>query len=111
MYSKDEQRQVIDNIKKTIGEQNSALIYDDLANLITNYDVTLDDINEKDEEIKKIKAENDELLKVNGKLFQKVTSKVDDKPDFNIDNNKNNVDKPHTITLDEVFDEKGNFID
>lgn len=110
MYSKDELKQVIDNIKKTIGEQNSALINDDLANLITNYDVTLDDINVKDDEIKKIKAENDELLKVNGKLFQKVTSKVDDKPDFNIDNNKNN-DKPHTITLDEVFDEKGNFID
>ena len=111
MYSKDELKQVIDNIKKTIGEQNSALINDDLANLITNYDVTLDDINVKDDEIKKIKAENDELLKVNGKLFQKFTSKVDDKPDFNIGNNQNNNDKPHTITLDEVFDSNGNFIE
>ena len=60
----------------------------------------------KKEEKDKIKQENEELLKVNGKLFQKVTTKIDD-----INEEIKDKKEDEEISIDEIIDEKGNFIE
>ena len=57
----------------------------------------------KDNEITKLKQTNENLLKVNANLFQQVG--VED----NIVKNKNNETNEKKFSLKDAFDEKGNF--
>ena len=113
MLSRDEHSEVITKIRDTIGEQNSALISDELLDLVANYDSIITEIGDKNKEVEdikeekeKIKQENEELLKVNGKLFQKVTTKIDD-----INDEIKDKKEDEEISIDEIIDEKGNFIE
>ncbi len=57
----------------------------------------------KDNEITKLKQTNENLLKVNANLFQQVG--VED----NTIKNKNNETNEKKFSLKDAFDEKGNF--
>ena len=57
----------------------------------------------KDNEITKLKQTNENLLKVNANLFQQVG--VED----NIVKNKNNETNEKKFSLKDAFDDKGNF--
>lgn len=107
MISIDELKVLIDKIKEGLDETQSALISEDLLSIISNYQLAIDELNKVNEEIGKLKADNEELLKVNGRLFQKIGFEEDIKDESS---ELPSEESEEEITLDEVIDEKGELI-
>lgn len=102
---KNEELETITNsIKEKLGEENVALISDDLGLLITKNTEAYNNSVNKDKEIAKIKDDKEKLVLANGKLLQQVSmtnedSYVKEKTD----------DKKSSFSFRDAFDEKGNF--
>lgn len=96
---------LIGKIRTSIGEENAALTSEDFLGAISAFNNLYDELEEANNTITKQKATNDELLKTNGKLFQKIG--------FNNPEPTSIVDKlpkeEKTITIDEIIDERGGF--
>lgn len=107
MISIDELKVLIDKIKEGLDETQSALISEDLLSIVSNYQLAIDELAKVTEELDKIKADNEELLKVNGRLFQKIGFDEDIKDESAELGSENEEEE---ITLDEVIDEKGELI-
>ena len=107
MISIDELKVLIDKIKEGLDETQSALISEDLLSIVSNYQLAIDELAKVSEELDKIKADNEELLKVNGRLFQKIGFDEDIKDESA---ELGSEEKEEEITLDEVIDEKGELI-
>ena len=104
MLNKEEFETLINSIKDRLDETTSALISEDLLSIISNYTLALDEISKGVEEIDKLKADKDELLKVNGRLFQKVGWGGGGKEDA-----KQEVEGEE-MTIEDIVDEKGELI-
>ena len=63
---------LVTGIKDKVDEKSGAVISEDLLGIMSNYKTLEDGIKERDDEIKKLQADKDELLAVNGRLFQKI---------------------------------------
>lgn len=63
---------LVTGIKDKVDEKSGAVISEDLLGIMSNYKTLEDGIAERDNEIKKLQADKDELLAVNGRLFQKI---------------------------------------
>lgn len=107
MLSIDELKTLIDKIKEGLDETASALISEDLLSIVSTYQLALDEIAKKSEELEKLVADNEELLKVNGRLFQKIGFEEDIKDESE---ELKSEGEEEEITLDEVIDEKGELI-
>lgn len=93
------------SIQEKLGEETSAMITDDLANIITiksNYDKELED-NKK--QITKLKKDKDVLIEANGNLLQKVKMGAEPKE---VEPEKKKTDAKN-FNFSAMFDEKGNF--
>lgn len=106
MLSIDELKVLIDKIKEGLDETQSALISEDLLSIISNYQLAIDEIAKINEELGKLKADNEELLKVNGRLFQKIGFEEDIKDE----SAELPSEEAEEITVEEVIDEKGDLI-
>ena len=106
MLSIDELKVLIDKIKEGLDETTSALISEDLLSIISNYQLALDEIASAKESIDKLTSDNEELLKVNGRLFQKIGFDEDIKDE----SAELPSEESEEITLEEVIDEKGELI-
>ena len=106
MLSIDELKVLIDKIKEGLDETQSALISEDLLSIISNYQLAIDELAKVNEELGKIKADNEELLKVNGRLFQKIGFEEDIKDE----SAELPSETEEEITVEEVIDEKGDLI-
>ena len=104
MISYEELEKIVNGLKDKLDETTSALISDDLVNIISNYKLGIDEIAELNENIKSLQSEKDELLKVNGKLFQKVGFENKEEKKEDDTNNDEEID------IDEVINEKGEII-
>lgn len=107
MLSIDELKTLIDKIKEGLDETASALISEDLLSIVSTYQLALDEIAKKSEELEKLVSDNEELLKVNGRLFQKIGFEEDIKDESE---ELKSEGEEEEITLDEVIDEKGELI-
>lgn len=107
MLSIDELKTLIDKIKEGLDETASALISEDLLSIVSTYQLALDEIAKKSEELEKLVSDNEELLKVNGRLFQKIGFEEDIKDESE---ELSSEGEEEEITLDEVIDEKGELI-
>ena len=105
MLSYEELETLINSIKEKLDETTSALVSEDLLSIISNYKLGIDKIAELSSDIEKLKADKDELLKVNGRLFQKVgfDKEVEE---------EEKIDTPDTeeLKVEDVIDEKGELI-
>ena len=109
MLSKEDFEKLVNKIKDGLDDTTSALISEDLLNVISNYNMAVDSIEETKTENDKLKADKDELLKVNGRLFQKIGF---DKEDAEDDGKKEEKeDDKEEIKIEDVIDEKGEIID
>lgn len=105
MMSFEDFESLINKIKDSLDETTSALLSEDLLSIVSNYKIGLDKIEEVSKDLEKIKSDKDELLKVNGKLFQQIGF---DKPE------ENDVtpleDEEDEVKIEDVIDEKGELI-
>lgn len=105
MLSKEEFEQLINKIKEGLDETQSALISEDLLAIVSNYNNAVDSIEEMKTENDKLKSDKEELLKVNGKLFQKIGFEKEEEPEAET---KEEVEE---IKIEDIIDEKGDLKD
>ena len=106
MLSYEELETLINSIKEKLDETTSALVSEDLLNIISNYKLGIDKIAELTSDIEKLQEDKDELLKVNGRLFQKVGfDKEEVEPA-----KEEMAEETEEITVEDVIDEKGELI-
>lgn len=68
----DELQGIIDSLSGKLGEENQALIVDDIGKLITINSGVVKELEMKDAEISKLKANNEKLITANGNLLQSL---------------------------------------
>ena len=107
MLSKEEFEKLINNLKDKLDETTGALVSEEILATISAYNNGFDEYEKSVEEVEKLKGEKEELLKVNGKLYQRIgfdkeQEKEDDK--FEDDEDK------EEIKIEDVIDEKGDLI-
>ena len=107
MLSKEEFEKLINNLKDKLDETTSALVSEELLATLSAYNNGFDEYEKSVEEVEKLKGEKEELLKVNGKLYQKIGfDKEEEKED---DKFEDDEDKEE-IKIEDVIDEKGDLI-
>ena len=105
MLTKEEFEGLITSIKDKLDETTQALISDDLVGVLSSYGNALDEIASLGEKITGLETDKEELLKVNGRLFQKVGF---DKEEEVVEEAKE--DNEEKLEIEDVIDEKGELI-
>jgi len=102
--SYEEMETLISSMKEKLDDTTSAMVSEDLLGMLGSYKGLVDSIAEKDEEIGKLKADKDELLAVNGRLFQKIG--------FDKEESKEEVEQPQKeeVQIEEIINERGDLI-
>lgn len=109
MMTYEELETLVNSIREKIGEDASALISEDLLNIVSNYKLGIDEVEKLTGEVDTLKTEKDELLKVNGRLFQKVGFEKEEVKDEIIE--KHEDEKSADEIIDDLIDEKGEIKD
>lgn len=107
MISKEEFETLINNLREKLDETTVALVSEEILATIAAYNNGYDEYEKSIEEVEKLKGEKEELLKVNGKLYQKIGF---DKEDVEDDDTKEEDRKEEEIKIEDVIDEKGDLI-
>lgn len=105
MISKEDFEKLIDNLRGKLDETTVALVSEEILATISAYNNGFDEYEKTIEEVEKLKGEKEELLKVNGKLYQKIG--------FDKDEEEKEDDKKEDeeeIKIEDVIDEKGELI-
>lgn len=103
MFTREELETYISDMRNQLDENTSALLSENFLSIIANYGNALDRIVELETENTNLKNTNDELLKVNGKLFQKIgfeKEEIEEKTE----------ETPEEIKIEDVVNEKGELI-
>lgn len=94
----------LDSMKEKLGEENAALISDDLGNLITKNTEVYNMMENKDKEIERLNGLNQKLVSANGSLLQQVGAGFERNP------HDDEEDTPKkSFNFRDAFDEKGRF--
>lgn len=100
----EELNNYIDSIKEKLGDENSALISDDLGSLITRNTEVYNTLENKDKEIERLNGLNQNLVSANGKLLQQVSAGFEKNP------HANEEEPPKkSFNFRDAFDDKGHF--
>ena len=105
MISKEEFEKLINNLRDKLDETTVALVSEEILATISAYNNGFDEYTKSIEEVEKLKGEKEELLKVNGKLYQRIGFDREKKDD-NIEDKKDEEE----IKIEDVIDEKGELI-
>lgn len=105
MISKEEFETLINNLRDKLDETTVALVSEEILATISAYNNGYDEYSKSVEEVEKLKGEKEELLKVNGKLYQRIGFDREEKED-NIEDGKDEEE----IKIEDVIDEKGELI-
>lgn len=110
--TREEFKSLVDGIKEKLDETTGALLAEDLIAILSAYNGKMEEIDKLAEENMNLKKDNEEILKVNGQLFQKVGSIPSEKntEEKIIDDDKEEIPEEEKITIDDVIDEKGDLI-
>lgn len=105
MISKEDFEKLIDNLRGKLDETTVALVSEEILATISAYNNGFDEYEKSIEEVEKLKGEKEELLKVNGKLYQKIGFDKDEE-----DDKKEVEPDEEEIKIEDVIDEKGELI-
>lgn len=105
MISKEEFETLINNLRDKLDETTVALVSEEILATISAYNNGFDEYTKSIEEVEKLKGEKEELLKVNGKLYQRIGFDREEKED-----NIEDVKDEEEIKIEDVIDEKGELI-
>ena len=106
MLSKEEFETLINNLREKLDETTSALVSEEILATLSAYNNGFDEYTKSIEEVEKLKGEKEELLKVNGKLYQKIGFDKEDTIGKKVDDVEDNEE----IKIEDVIDEKGELI-
>lgn len=106
MLTKEEFEGLINSIKEKLDETTQALVSDDLVGVLSSYGNAMDEIASLGEKIVGLEADKEELLKVNGKLFQKVGFNKEEEPE----GEKVDDTEEEKLEIEDIIDEKGELI-
>ena len=107
MLSKEEFETLINNLRGKLDETSVALVSEELLATISAYNNGYDEYEKSVEEVEKLKGEKEELLKVNGKLYQKIGFDNEPEETATEDAKEETEDE---IKIEDVIDEKGELI-
>ena len=93
------------SMEKKLGKENSSLIADDMASLITLNSEKDKSITTQNEEIEKLKKDKETLIQANGNLLQKISQESEE---ILIPKTEEKEDKK-PFNFHDMFDSKGNF--
>lgn len=106
MLTKEEFETLINNLREKLDETTSALVSEEILATLSAYNNGFDEYTKSIEEVEKLKGEKEELLKVNGKLYQKIGFDKEDTIEEKVDD----VEDGEEIKIEDVIDEKGDLI-
>lgn len=106
MISKEEFEKLINNLRDKLDETTVALVSEEILATISAYNNGYDEYTKSVEEVEKLKGEKEELLKVNGKLYQRIGFDREEEKEDNIEDLKDE----EKIKIEDVIDEKGELI-
>lgn len=94
-----------DSLASKLGDEQNALIADDLGTLITKNSETQKELKAKQDEVERLKSLNEKLVIANGNLLKQVPTEK---------SVKKSGDEPEAVSqkidLRTAFDAKGNFV-
>lgn len=105
----DEYQKRLNKIKETVGEDSYAQINDTLIELQEDNTNLNNTIEEKEKNYKDLNEKYKKVLETNGNLIQKISNNIAN--NNNNDYNDDGEQKEKKITIEDIFDEKGNFKD
>lgn len=97
---------IVKNMQEKLGEENSSLISDDFASLMTFQNNQEKEISTRNEKIARLEKTNESLVRANGNLLQQVA-------DFTTEDesmSETEVKKPEPLDYRTLFDKNGKFI-
>lgn len=106
MLTKEEFETLITSIKEKLDETVQALVSEDLLGVLSSYNNAIDEIGSLGKKITKLETDKEELLKVNGSLFQKIGFDKEEEKEPEV-NEGEDVEK---LEIEDVIDEKGELI-
>ena len=106
MLTKEEFETLITSIKEKLDETVQALVSEDLIGVLSSYNNAIDEISSLSDKITKLETDKEELLKVNGSLFQKIGFDKEEEKEPEA-NEGEDVEK---LEIEDVIDEKGELI-
>lgn len=106
MISKEEFEKLINNLRDKLDETTAALVSEEILATISAYNNGFDEYEKSTQEVEKLKGEKEELLKVNGKLYQRIGFDKEEKEDDKFEDDEDNEE----IKIEDVIDEKGDLI-
>lgn len=108
MIELDKFNENINTLRGKLDETTVALVSEDLLNITSMYANASDEYSKMGEEVEKLKTEKEELLKVNGRLYQKIGfDKVEEETKNEFKENNNVAQE---IKIEDVINEKGEII-
>lgn len=105
MISKEEFEELINNLRGKLDETTLALVSEEILATLSAFNNAYDEYSKTVEEVEKLKGEKEELLKVNGKLYQRIgfdSEEEKEEKDDNVEEEK--------LEIEDVIDEKGDLI-
>ena len=105
MLTKEEFESLISSIKEKLDETTQALVSEDLLGVLSSYSNAVDEIASLGEKLTKLEGDNAELLKVNGKLFQKIGFENEEQEEVLPED-----EVKEEMSIEEIIDEKGELI-
>ena len=95
---------ITNSIKEKLGEENIALISDDLGDLLSENTQTISTLNDLNKKITDMQEKNDMLIKANSRLLSQIPMEVEDTKE-----QKEEKETPKIFSIKDVFDERGHF--
>ena len=96
---------ITNSIKEKLGDDNVALIGDDLGMLITENNKSVNTINDLNKQVENLTSKNALLTSANSRLLSQIPMEKEDSKD----KEKEEESKPKEFTLKDLFDSKGHF--
>lgn len=96
-----------EDLQSKIGKEKASLIADNIATLISDNMQVNKILDEKDEEIKKLTEDKENLMTTNMNLLQQIPMSEETKPSID---KKEKEDKRKPYDFRSAFDENGNFV-
>lgn len=96
--------EITNSIKTKLGDDNVALIGDDLGMLITENNKSVNTINDLNKQVENLTSKNEMLTSANSRLLTQIPMEKEER-----EQEQKEESKPKEFTLKDLFDSKGHF--